>query len=278
MSYFSPYSFARTTINRAVAPPPGPGWDVSTAVFLQSFSISAQDTNPAGIFFKPDGLKMYMVGESNDRIFEYDLSIAWDITSAVFLQSFLTTGQSSNPIGLFIKPDGLQVFIVDAANENMFNYTLSIAWDITTASFTKSFLLSGQDGTPVGMFIRADGLKMYMVGLVNDRVYEYDLSIPWDIATAVFLQFFVIATEEGLPTGLFFKPDGLKMFTCGIQNDNVYEYQLSTSWDITTASFTQLFSFTPQDNISIDIFFRQPDGLKMYMSGRGTDRIFEYDL
>ncbi len=278
MSYYSPNSFARTTINRAPPLPPSVGWDISRSVFLQSFSVSAEDGNISGIFFKPDGLKMYMVGEVFDRIYEYDLSTPWDITSAAFLQSFLLTGQTNNPLGLFMKPDGLEVFVINPTGRNILNYTLSIAWDITSAFFTKSFSVLSQDATPVGIFIRADGLKMYMIGLVNDRVYEYDLSIAWDIASAVFLQFFSVASEETLPTGLFFKPDGLKMFTCGILNDNVYEYNLSPAWDITSANFIQLFSFTPQDNFSFDIFFRQADGMKMYMSGRSNDRVYEYDL
>ncbi len=48
-------------------------------------SVNAQETAPEALFFKPTGLKMYIVGRTTDDIFEYDLSTAWDITTISFL-------------------------------------------------------------------------------------------------------------------------------------------------------------------------------------------------
>ena len=46
-------------------------WDVSTATFLQSFSVSGQDTTVTDLFFKYDGSKMYILGSQNDVIYQY---------------------------------------------------------------------------------------------------------------------------------------------------------------------------------------------------------------
>ena len=51
--------------------------NISTAVYLQDFSVATQDLNPQGIFFRADGLKMYMVGSSSDKVNEYNLSPAF---------------------------------------------------------------------------------------------------------------------------------------------------------------------------------------------------------
>jgi len=55
-------------------------WNISTAVYLQLFSVAGQDTQPTGVFFKPDGLKMYVVGNYGDNVYEYDLGIVTAIT------------------------------------------------------------------------------------------------------------------------------------------------------------------------------------------------------
>jgi len=57
------------------------------------FSVAAQETNPSGMFFKPDGTKMYVIGFTGDDVNEYDLSTAWDITTASYLQNFSVAAQ-----------------------------------------------------------------------------------------------------------------------------------------------------------------------------------------
>ena len=49
-------------------------WDVSTAVYLQEISVGDKDTSPQDVFFKPDGTKMYIVGDTGNAVLEYDLS------------------------------------------------------------------------------------------------------------------------------------------------------------------------------------------------------------
>jgi len=46
-------------------------WDITTASFLGVFSVASQDTVPQGITFKPDLSKFYIVGATNDAVFQY---------------------------------------------------------------------------------------------------------------------------------------------------------------------------------------------------------------
>ena len=49
-------------------------WNVSNASWDDSdLSVSSQDTAPYGLAFKPDGTKLYIVGGSNDRVYQYSL-------------------------------------------------------------------------------------------------------------------------------------------------------------------------------------------------------------
>jgi sugar lactone lactonase YvrE len=92
-----------------------------------------------------------------------------------------------------------------------------------------------------GLFFKPDGTKMYVIGTVGDDVNEYDLSTAWDITTASYLQNFSVAAQEINPTSIFFKPDGTKMYVVGSVGDDVNEYDLSTAWDVSTASYLQNF-------------------------------------
>jgi len=201
-------------------------WDISNATYLQNFSISAQDGGPQDVFFKPDGTKMYMVGNFGDDINEYNLSSAWDISTATYLQNFSVSAQEGAPRGVFFKPDGTKMYVAGAVGDDMNEYNLSSAWDVSTASYLQNFSVSAQDGGPQGAFFKPDGTKMYVVGNTNDAVYEYDLSSAWDISTASFLQNFSVSAQDSNPQGVFFKPDGTKMYVMGGGGRAVYEYDL----------------------------------------------------
>jgi DNA-binding beta-propeller fold protein YncE len=55
---------------------------------VDSFSVAAQDTFPTGLAFNTDGTKMFVVGNGNDKVYEYDLSTGFDVSSAVYSQDF----------------------------------------------------------------------------------------------------------------------------------------------------------------------------------------------
>ena len=205
----------------------GEGWDVSTAVFLQSFSVAAQETTPLGVIFKPDGLKMYVVGAVGDTVYEYDLSTAWDVSTAVFLQGFSVAAQDTSPSSVFFNPDGLKMYVGGFTGIDVNEYDLSTAWDVSTSVFLQRFSVAAQDSQIRGVFFKPDGLKMYVVGSAGDAVYEYDLSTAWDVSTSVFLQSFSVAAQDTFPFSVSFKPDGLKMYVLGNTGDKVYEYDLT---------------------------------------------------
>jgi DNA-binding beta-propeller fold protein YncE len=150
-------------------------WDVSSASYLQNFSVAAQDTSPSGVFFKPDGSKMYVVGVIGDAVYEYDLSSAWDVSSASYLQNFSVAAQDTNPTGVFFKPDGLKMYVVGVIGDAVYEYDLSSAWDVSSASYLQNFSVAAQDTSPSGVFFKPDGSKMYVVGTIGDAVYEYGL-------------------------------------------------------------------------------------------------------
>jgi len=261
---------ALTTLSKTIV-----SGNIADATFLQDFSVGGEDTLPQALFFRDDGLKMYIAGDTNDEIFEYDLGTAWDISSLVFLQSFDVSGEDLLPVGLSFKPDGFKMYFIGATNGKVYEYDLGIAWDVTSAVFLQDFTLSDV-GIDTGLTFSPDGTKMFATGVISPEAYEYDLGVAWDVTSAVFVQSFDISAQDTSPQDIQFKSAGLKMYIVGSANDKVYEYILSTAWDISTAVFVQSFVIS-EDTSPKDLFFK-PDGAKMYIVGSTNDKVYEYDL
>ena len=113
-----------------------------------SFSVSSEDINPSGVWLSTDGTTMYMLGYSNDKIFEYSLSTAWDLSTASYSSvSFSVASQETVPESLFFKDDGLTMYVTGRGTDNVYQYSLTTAWDISTASYaSKSFSVQSQEG------------------------------------------------------------------------------------------------------------------------------------
>jgi hypothetical protein len=255
---------------------PNGEWDISKVTYIQNFSVFAQESNPLGLFFKPDGLKMYVTGSNTDAVYEYNLSTAWNVSTAVYSQSFSISAQIASAQGLFFKPDGTKMYVVDSVGNDVNEYTLSSGWDISTASYLQSFSVATQETDPFSLFFKPDGLKMYVAGS-NNRVYEYDLSSAWNISTASFLQSGSVGSAGTDTVGLSFKPDGLRLFVSAL-GDGISQFNLTSAWNISTATFVRINTLD-NTNVNSDLYIN-PDGLKMYVlfDDVSTAVVNEYDL
>lgn len=270
--------FAGTTTDTVWSCTLSTPFDLATAtVDVKKVWVGGQDATPNTPVFGDSGTKMYIMGATNDRVYQYDLTTAWDVSTATYSNnSFLVTSQDATPQGIFFKDDGLTFYMVGSSTDTVYQYTLSTAWDISTASYaSKSFSVAGQETLPRALFLKSDGLKMYVIGQTGDDVNEYDLGTAWDVSTASFLRVSA-AVGEASPTGLWFKDDGTKMYVIGTTNDAVREFTLSTAWDVSTISFSKSLAvkFETAPN---GVTFKD-DGTEMYVIGQANDCVYEIQL
>jgi hypothetical protein len=256
--------------------PAGKAWNVKYLTLHKVLDVEAEEATPTGVFFRDDGLKMYVVGSSGDDVNEYSLSSAWDVSTAANVRSFSVASQDTSPQDIFFRPDGTKMYIVGGTGFDVNEYNLSTAWSVSTATFVQNFSVSTQEATPTGVFFRDDGLKMYIVGSSGDEVNEYNLSTAWNISTATFVQNFSVSTQTTGPTGVFFKNDGTKMFV--VDSFDLFEYNLSSAWNISTATFVQSFEFplVRGGSRSISGLFIRNDGTKLYSIYGSPDYLVEF--
>lgn len=253
-------------------------WDVSTITIKRPTniaSLSRQFTDVQDIFFHPDGTKMYALGQTPDAVAYYELGTPWSVSTIRYVDEFVVEGKDTTPTGLFFKPDGLEMYVIGTTSDSIHQYTLGTAWLVSTASFIRSLSVADKDTSPNGIFFTPDGLGMYMVGSSSDSVHQYSLATAWNISTASFVQSRSVSAQDTNPSDITFKPDGLKMYVLGSQSDRVNEYNLTTAWDISTATFVQNLTLTTQEAAPNGVFFK-PDGTRMYIAGANSDTVYEY--
>ena len=250
-----------------------------------SFNSPFYHVNYPSISYGDNGRKIYVSDGStrtNSEIQQYDLTTPYEPSTA----SYTTLLQLDwGPIHYYLNTafnyDGTKMYIsyYDANNSNFVppeQFDLSTPWDLSTAvPRAKKLYLGDQETAPHGIYVKPDGIKFYIIGSTGDDVNEYNMSTPFDVSTGVFSQNFSVGAQETTPYGIEFKPDGTKMYVTGSTGDDVNEYDLSTPWDVSTASFVQ--SKGTGDTTQYGLTFTS-DGAKMYTSGATLDRIKEWDL
>ena len=171
-----------------------------------------------------------------------------------FKQSKDISDDTDDLRGIFIKPDGKRVYVTndeDDDDQSVIEYSLTTPFDISTAVKSSETLLTIQEGgssevmdNPHAIEFKPDGTKMYVIrsdGTAGNTVAieQFSLSTPWDSSTISWtgrtdLQ--TGCTTSIQSRGLDFKPDGTRVFVASQGNKKVGQYDLTTPWDISTAT------------------------------------------
>ena len=165
-----------------------------------------------------------------------------DLTS---VKTFNITNEETSPRGVFVGDDGNKMFTTGAEGDGVDQYSLSTAWDPSTATFDK-FLNLSQVLTAEDLFFSSDGTKVYVLDDFYDRVNMFNLTTPWDLTSTNYnAQYFALGTNNSVlnPTGLTFSSDGVYMYVLSSYLRYMNRYTLSTPWDVTTAGSRQQSQF-----------------------------------
>ena len=246
----------------------------------KKYTLSESTGGGNSLFFRSDGLKMYMGDANSDYIYQYSLSTAWDIATTTYDNKKITLASRFNDnYGFWVRDNGNDFYAL-RVDDNIFQGLMSTAWDLDTGAYANKFFQMGtQDNSMEQLYIRQNGLIFYALGDQNNSIYQYSMSTAWNISTSSYdsisYDFSVQLTNVG---GFFFKPDGLKFYLIeGGVNPFIYEYTLSVAWDLSTASysFNSFQIFIDNNKVTTDIFFSN-DGKYLYLLF--TNQIYQYKL
>jgi len=260
--------------------------DITTAVYKQTSADPATIGDITDIYFKPDGKVVFLSDDYNvDKIYQYTLSTPWDISTlnTAKVAELSVSSQESNIYGFTMSIDGYWLFVVGSGDDGINSYNLTTPWDISTASAVKSINIGTVNNAvnedyPYGIDWKPDGTKVYVVGTTTDAVLQYAVTgSAFDIGSLSFEYQLDVPIEETYVYGIKFKQDGSQMFIVGSTEDEIYQYNLSKNWDISSARFVNSFSVSSEESGPNGMFFK-PDDSGFYVVGTGGEVIDEYTL
>ena len=140
-------------------------YELSTPWDVQSAQVAGYFYTGTGVMqrghdidFRPDGLMMFTEDREKEEVLRFDLSVAWDIETASLAQVLDISERHLAVRGIELRPDGKRMFLLDTSLEELQQWDLGTAWDITTATFdaaanlgldNKAGLAFGDEGTVV---------------------------------------------------------------------------------------------------------------------------------
>ncbi|RLI66156.1 MAG: hypothetical protein DRO88_02500 [Promethearchaeia archaeon] len=253
-------------------------WDIERKSYTgKTHNCSSQEGHPDALLFTPDGHRFYTCGYGSDRIFEYDMTTPWDVSTASYNSINLYTSGESAPRGLRFNPDGTKMYVTGATGGYVKEINLATAYHLAGATYSSnsSMYLRNDCSAPCDLFFSPDGLNCYIVGYSCSFTYQYKLTTPWDITTLYYHQKFPHSPYTGGQFGLFFSPDGLSMYVSG---GGVHLFNLEIPWDISTCRFAcSTYNFI--DNSIFGIWIETVEGTDyLYCMGETLNSIHQYEI
>ena len=161
-----------------------------------------------------------------------------DITKASFSKVSASLNSHDNDVrDVKWNNDGTKMFMLGRANDSVYEFSVSTAWDVSTITYVRLLDISEVsatqgDNSANSIEFNTAGTKLFVLGQGQDKVDEYALVTGFDLSTASFTHSFSIASQEMLSFGLAFNNDETKMFVTGWAGDDISEYTLRTGVNV----------------------------------------------
>jgi len=257
--------------------------DLTTLNYSEdTFSLNEDSGQPLSFFFKPDGLKMYVTDGSPDRVRTYDLSPAWDVSSATIdgTEELDIAGSAPYPVGIFISPSGLKMIIACGSGQEINGYTLSVAWDVSSASHDGLFEIWGEIGAPAAIYVDPSGGYVFIADGSGDTIDRYTMSTAWDVTSAGSHQDLDVDTvaSGGEPNSFFFDADGSTLYVCRGDGQDIVAWDLGTAWDLTTAVEDDTNIFDVSSEEAGNVVCMMATTTVLIIQGTTSEDIYKYNF
>ncbi len=266
---------------------------IAEPTFVQSKSLD--NAFYLGLNFNNDGTKMYTVNAgASDAVIEHILTTPYDISTAIVNNTFgVSRGGDTQATQVVFNNDGTKMFIVNhAGRKSVDYYSLSTAFDVSTATFDGEYFISGQEKRANSIAFNNDGTRMIIAGAGNrsqHRIHEYSLSTGFDLSSTVtHLNTEDLSSTHNYIDGVTFNYDGTKMYTIRgigdlVQNlHKISQFKLTTPYDVSTRSLEGTFDTSSVSADSREVVFSN-DGSKMFIiddspSDASNNKVHEFNL
>ena len=253
---------------------------------------TGEQRQPTGVIFNPDGTKMYSTGTVQNKIYMYNLTTPFTVTTATYASKLCSLTGDNDALMFRFNSDGTAIFVLDTkTTETIDKYSLTTAYDISTCSLVAGSPQDFGGGLEMRSFAFSnDGNKIFIFdqkGNSNKHsIKQYSLSSSFDLSNPTLVTDYVghnsnLNSIEDFAQGLEFSSDGTKMFITGNKEDTILAFSLSNPFDL-SANVTYDGEHIVTDVVELGAITFSSDGSKMIVSDwKNTDDVrgvYQYDL
>jgi len=228
----------------------------------------------------------------------FTLSFGFDLPNGTYDSKNFAPYDSSNSNTNYIlqrstfSHDGTKLFVTGhAPNKSVVAYSLSTAWDVSTASYHAAFDPSETSGTLHKALFNANGTKMILMHQGSNSsasiaqggtgLYEYTLSSAYDLtSTITFIDGYSLSTSGSItqPYDGGFNADGTRLFVLNYSGNTIVQFNLSTGFDVSTISTTSNSYDHSSQSTDFRSFAINPAGTKLFCLAFTNGVIHEFGL
>ncbi len=182
------------------------------------------------------------------------------------------------PTGVYIRPDGAKIFVVsDAPDSKIYSYELSVPWDLSTMSLYDTYQLFNPSHNYTGLYVRPDGCSFFIIDQTNSELLEFE-TFYWSLIVPLNTR--TISIKDGA-FGIDFNPDGSSFVITSndlaLTYPRIYQYNLSTSWDIDTAYVSTYWDVINTNRPLTDLRFSK-NGERLFFLLQTQNLIYQVGL
>lgn len=228
--------------------------------------------------FSEDGLTMYAATSSPAAVYEYSLTVAYDVSTATQTSSYtLSDGNmEANIESITFNDNGTVMYLITHGSPNkILFYNMTSEFDLSTATYESSvddIYEQNTGNVPKGMDYYKKGNKEFLM-VTGDDGSLFTVEVTPGSRGKSRIQ--ASASLDYNYDSLQVKPDGRSMWTTKEINgvSHIFEYRLTTPFDLSSISLVNSNSLGRRvSGIHLD----KRRGRKLFLAERGANRIHEY--
>ena len=200
------------------------------------------------------------------------------------LQDFKTSGSGSDfSNAIYINAAGTLFYACKTGTDVIRQFELTSAYDFSTMipyapnnNNFKSLAITEPDIR--GVYFSTDGSKFFIHGGSSAKIYRYDMSTNFDVASAT-QNTDTYSYSLSNPWGLWFESAGNKFFVA-IYGTGIRRFDMSTAFDLSTVSTSTGTGWEYDDGQNsqyLGVSF-SADGTKLYRNGNNGTKIYQSTL
>jgi hypothetical protein len=256
--------------------------NVSSASYLsKSFAFTTQTSDPGGGDISSDGTKLYIVDDNTlDRAFQYTIT-GYDISTASYASLSYSFTEDSAVRDIKLSTDGTKLFMHGSSNDRIYQYSLATPGNVSTASYDSVFLSVTAQSGATGFCFGDAGSKIYLADNDGNTIKQYDLPTAWVLTSGTLANSLDVSAQTTSPCSVAINDIGTKLYVLSSADDTIYQYNLTTPFDISTASYaSSSLSVNARDATpkGIILKFDGVDDYNLYYIGDTNNSIYQYDI